>query len=156
MFRHRKQLRRWAAGALVLWLFGVGTGVANACLAPNLVVPGGLLSGHVPVAGVVPHDAKVAAVAPCHGSTGDHRVVGTAGPQDSSGRSNCQDFCVKATVSIPPLKFALDDVQGHALLFPMAPVFLAARVSAPDRQWVPRRDGVRPLPIPIVFLRLAL
>lgn len=153
MFRYRQQLRRWAAGALVLWLFGVGAGVANACLAPILVVPGGLLSGLATVVGVVPHDARVAGVARCHGSSQD---VGTLDPQGSPGRSICQDFCDNATVSIPPLKFALGDVQGHALLRAVAPVFLAGSPASPIQQWVPRRDGVRAPPIPIAFLRLAL
>jgi hypothetical protein len=156
MFRHRKQLRRWAARVLLLWLFGVGSGVANACLAPNLVVPGGPPSGHATVVGVLTDDARVAGVAPCHRSTEDHQVVGTVEPQGAPGMSICQDFCDKATVSIPPLKFALDDVQGHALLRAIAPVFVAGSPASPIQQWVPRRDGVRAPPIPIAFLRLTL
>ena len=156
MFRHRTQLRRWAARVLLLWLFGVGSGAVNACLAPKLVVPGGLLSGHAAVVGVVSRDAKVARAAPCHGSSEHHQVVGTADPQGSPGRSTCQDFCDKAAVSIPPLKFALDDVQGHGLLRAVVPVFLAGSPASPIQQWVPRPAGARAPPIPIVFLRMAL
>lgn len=121
MFRHRIQLRRWAARVLLLWLFGVGTAVVNACVAPKLVDPGGLPSGHATVAGVVPQHAKVTGVAPCHGSSEHHQVADTADSQNSPGRSICKDFCDKAAVSMPPLKFALDDVQGHALLRAVVP-----------------------------------
>jgi len=41
MFRHRHQLRRWAARALIVWLFGVVAGVANACMAPTVGPPAG-------------------------------------------------------------------------------------------------------------------
>lgn len=32
MFRHRRHLHRWAYRVLVVWLFGIAAGVANACL----------------------------------------------------------------------------------------------------------------------------
>ena len=33
MFRRPQQLRRWALRVVLVWLFGIGLGVANACLA---------------------------------------------------------------------------------------------------------------------------
>jgi len=69
---------------------------------------------------------------------------------------NCQDFCDKATVSIPQQKSALDDVHGDAL----PPRTASAVLAVPDlpmvQPWVPRRDGVWSPPIAITFLRLAL
>lgn len=35
MFRHRHQLRRWAGRVLLVWLFGIATGVAHASLPPS-------------------------------------------------------------------------------------------------------------------------
>jgi hypothetical protein len=138
MFRHHPQLRSWAGRMVVLWLFGVG--IANACLAPNVV---GLPDGTVQTSA---------------GHPGSHHSQHGQGAQDSgpTASPNCQDFCDKVAVSIPPLKSTLDQVQGHAL----APS--AASTAAPLapvswlQPWLPRRDGVWAPPIPIAFLRLAL
>ena len=71
-------------------------------------------------------------------------------------KANCQDFCDKATVSIPPLKSALDDVQSHAAIATAVASVLPMPAIAPVHSWVRRRDGVKSPPIPIAFLRLAL
>jgi len=156
MFRHRKDLRNWAARVLLLWLFGVGAGVANACLAPQL----GELSGHpsrqAAHAKVSHRDANVSGIAHHHASNHVYSDVGTQDQQGSVGKSNCQDFCDKATVSIPPLKSALDDAQVHAVPIPVAPIVLAIPPSALVQQWAPRRDRFRAPPIAIAFLRLSL
>ena len=141
MFRYRNQLRRWAAWVLLLWLFGVGSGVANACMASN------------PAESGAPHDDTVAhhhaLVPPLH-------VEGDADHPILPGKANCQDFCGKAGVSIPPLKSVLDGFHGPAFL----PTVIATAVPAPPlpalQLWVPRREGVRAPPIPIAFLRLTL
>jgi hypothetical protein len=79
-------------------------------------------------------------------------------PGDSSPKSNCESFCERAGVTIPPQKSVLDNYQFHVLPLPMvaalvvpASVDVSAHVGG-----VARRDGARPLPIPIAFLRLAL
>jgi len=141
MFRHRQPLRRWATLVLLLWLFGVGAGVAHACLAPSLVAPG---------EGSEATPAQVAAVDGCHGSAQGHADDGVP------GKTNCQDFCDKASVSIPPLKAALDDVLGAALLFPSVAAVVPVSAFAPVQAGVPRRDGVWAPPIHIALLRLAL
>ena len=133
MFHHRSQLRRWAARVLLLWLFGVGTGVANACLGPSLADSGAHPTGH-PSAAYEHPDRE--------------------GP---FGKSNCQDFCEKSTVSIPPLKSALDNVQAHALLPGAIVVILPVPAFSPDELLLPLRDGgLAPVPIRTAFLRLAL
>jgi hypothetical protein len=156
MFRHRQQLRRWAARVLFLWLFGLGVSIANACL----------VSGEAgPVAATVGH--HVAGVEARHGEAShDHaRADGSALPAHSTdvpahhgslSKANCQDFCDKATVSIPPLKSALDDIQSHAMTTMTAATVLPMPAFAPVQLWVPRRDGDRAPPIQVAFLRLAL
>ena len=147
MFHHRNQLRRWAARVLLLWLFGIGTGVANACLGPGLADSGAHPSGH-PSASQTTHGDTAALP-----GAADERPDGEA----SLAKSNCQDFCEKSTVSIPPLKSAFDIVQGHALLSGAAVVVLPVPAFSPDELLLPRRDsGLAPVPIRTAFLRLAL
>jgi len=155
MFRYRQQLRRWATRVLLLWLFGVGAGVANACLVPSVVG----LSGPAPGAwdGIqVSHHVAGAAFKVPHHEPGSARNADSPGHQEPTSKLNCQDFCDKATVSMPKQKSALDDVHGHAL--PPRTVSTALAVPALPRVQlrVPRRDGVWSPPIPIAFLRLAL
>lgn len=139
MFRHRQPLRRWAALLLLLWLFGVGAGVANACLAPSLVPSSGPAAGH---------DHAGAGHASGHES-GDHGPV-------SPAEANCQDFCDKSTVSVTPLKSAVGEVDAHALPPQVAATVLQVPAAPAALPWVPRRDGGLAPPIPIAFLRLAL
>ena len=138
MFRHRLQLRRWAACVLALWLFGVGIGVANACVLAIEADAG----GRDVLLAVASHDGAHAGV----------HHDGAPAP------SNCQDFCGKAGVSMPPQKTSLDAAHGHAL-----PVWAAIPVVHPtlpaESKAAPRfdADDLRaPLPIQIAFLRLAL
>lgn len=156
MFRHRQQLRRWAARVLLLWLFGIGAGVANACVISGQAAPVAAVASHL-VAVVEAHHDVV---------THDHAQADGAGlPSQSDdaskhlgnlSKANCQDFCDKATVSIPPLKSALGDVQSHAVIATTAVTALPMPAFAPVQLRLPRRDGVQAPPIPIAFLRLAL
>ena len=144
MFSRHQPLRRWAALALLLWLFGIGAGVAHACLAPNLVAPG--------------HEANESATlveaegdhAGCHPTGQGHADEGV------QVKTNCQDFCDRASVSIPPLKAALDDVLGAALLFLAVAAVVPIPALAPVLHAVPRRDGALAPPVVIAFLRLRL
>jgi hypothetical protein len=156
MFHHRQQLRRWAARVLILWLFGVAASVTNACLTTVQTVP---------VASAASHQAGTLGTA--HETTPhQHEQVDVGALPTDSGdatahhgglaKTYCQDFCSKATVTIPPLKSALDDVQSHALVVMATTVALPMPAFASVQLWVPRRDGVRAPPIPIAFLRLAL
>jgi hypothetical protein len=131
---HRSSLRRWSARVLLLWLFGIGIGVVNACVLPMQ----GIGSPAGPVEVVCPdHDGDAS------GPTGD--------------KGNCRQFCDQERVSIRPLKTGLDDVATHALALPASVV--AWRVAAvPDvPRWTPGgREGVLAPPVPIAFLRLTL
>ena len=156
MFRHRQTLRRWAALLLLLWLFGVGAGVANACLAPNLVLAGGPETGRAPPAGDAHHGLSSPASHHHDGAAqaGGHQNTGH-GPA-SPAKANCQDFCDKSTVSVPPLKSAVGEVDAHALPPQVAATVLQVPAVQAALPWVPRRDGGLAPPIPIAFLRLAL
>jgi hypothetical protein len=153
MFRHRQQLRQWAARVLLLWLFGVGAGIANACIT---TAPAAAVTSHI--AAVVDVDREAA----IH----DHAQPASFGlPGQSTdatthlgnlSKANCQDFCDKATVSIPPLKSALDDIQSHSVIAMTAMPVLHIPALAPVKLRMPRRDGVQALPISIAFMRLAL
>jgi hypothetical protein len=136
MFHHRRPLRRWAACLVLLWLFGVGLSVANACAGTDRTASRRLAQQHdcLPVL----------------------MQEGSRGPVDSAAMANCMDFCDKASVSIPSLKSALDEVQGHALQSIPSPAACPVPLQAPDRPLVLRRDGVRAPSIPIAFLRLTL
>jgi hypothetical protein len=157
MFRHRQQLRRWAARVLFLWLFGLAVGVANACLATSQTAPAGTGVAHLADSAAVSlagpsHQHKPlnqAVTLPAHGD--DVQVH-----EGSLAKANCQDFCNKTTTTIPSVKSALDDLQSHAVLVTASVAVLPAPAFAPVQMWVPRRDGVRSPPIPIVFLRLTL
>ncbi|MDE1948403.1 MAG: hypothetical protein KGL43_16795 [Burkholderiales bacterium] len=156
MFRYRHQLRRWAAGLLFLWLFGVGTGVANACLASGSVmaVPSrvdhafGMPAQHRPAATVTGNDH----CGPGAAASDDSASIS----HDSAHRSNCHEFCDQASVSLPTLKSTIDKIQGTAAIPIRIAVLLPAPAFAPVRLWVPSRDGVAAPPIPIAFLRLTL
>jgi hypothetical protein len=88
MFRHRQQRRRWAAMALLLWLFGVGTGLAHACLVPKLATTGILLS--TPQANAVgAHHHATMSVHAHHGEPAQAgQDVGTPDQQGSPNRTN--------------------------------------------------------------------
>lgn len=118
-----------------MWVFGIGAGVANACLS---TVPTEHHVVHPAVASEVTHHD------------------GAEDPCGSPVNPNCQDFCGMASVSIPRLKPALDDVQAHALMPRVAATASPVPVFEPVQLRLPRRDGVRAPPIPIALLRLAL
>lgn len=156
MFRHRRQLRQWAARVLLLWLFGMGAGVANACLTTGQTAAVAAMAGHIVSAVEIHHDAAPRGHAQADGAVLPSHTADGQGNQGDPAKSNCQDFCDKATVSIPPLKSALDDVQSHAAIVMTAMTVLPMPAFAPVKLRVPRRDGVLAPPIPIAFLRLAL
>ena len=153
MFRHRQQLRQWAARVLLLWLFGIGAGFANACIT---TAPAAAAASHI-VAVVDAHHDVV---------SHDHAQAASAGlPSQSTeapahlgnlSKANCQDFCDKSAISIPSLKSALDLAQADALLPPVAAILYAVAACEPVQWWSPRRGGVLGLPITITLLRLAL
>ena len=159
LFRHRQQLRRWAARVLLLWLFGLGAAVANGCMAGEPQAPVAGRSAVVNDVATVQQAQHALPAAPHAHHHGEHLTPTVDGAPDhhgGAGKTNCQDFCDKAQASIPPLKSALDDVHVHALTLASVTLVLPAPAFATIQTWVPRRDGVRPPTIAIAFGRLAL
>jgi hypothetical protein len=154
MLRHRRHLHRWAALVLFLWVFGIGASFANACLAAKPAVSSGAGAAHLATADATDDHAAT--------SSGADRVSHDATRQagathdEGSGNANCQDFCDKSAISIPPLKSALDLAQADALLPPVAAVLYPVAACEPAQWWVPRRDGGLVAPLTITLLRLAL
>lgn len=158
MFRHRQQLRRWAALTLLLWLFGFGASVANACFTTSpvsITAASSSLSLDAPVP-VPPHGQSLHEHLESNGLSLLAQGDGAQSDLDNTAKVICQDFCGKATVSIPPLKSVPDDIQVHAAITMAAVTVLPVPAYVPVQFWVPRRDGVQAPPIPIAFLRLAL
>jgi hypothetical protein len=156
MFRHRQQLRRWAARVLVLWLFGLGAGIANACITTGQVAPVAAVASQLVAVVDAHHDAVTHDHAQADSVGLPSRSADAPAHHGSLSKANCQDFCDKATVSIPPQKSALDDIQSHAVFAMTAVTVLPIPAFAPAQLRVPRRDGVQAPPILIAFLRLAL
>ena len=156
MFRHRQQLRRWAARVLLMWLFGVGAGVANACITTGQVAPAVAVASHLVAVADAHHNVVSHDHVQADGGSLPSQIDDVPTHLGNLSKANCQDFCDKATVSIPPLKSALDDVQSHAVIAVTAVTVLPMPAFAPVQLRVPRRDGVQAPPIPIAFLRLAL
>jgi hypothetical protein len=155
MFRHRRQLRQWAARALFLWLFSLGVSIANACITVGPVEPVVATVSHLVAAVEAHHDVVSHGHGQSAGAALPSHSADVPVPQGSLANANCQD-CEKVTVSIAPLKSALDDVQSHAAIATTAVAVVPMPAFAPVRLWVPRRDGVHAPPIFIAFLRLAL
>jgi len=144
MFSRRRPLRRWATGLVLLWLFGIGASFANACLAATRT------DAAAPLASVTTSAADMSAC--------PHllQATGPTGDAPATGKTNCQDFCEKSTISIPPLQLSIDHADAGATAPPPAPMLFELPAAARVSPEVPRRDGGRAPPIPIAFLRLAL
>lgn len=109
MFSDRRRLRRWAAQVLLVWLFGLAMGVANACALGE--------SAHHRA------DAKVATSVPEH-HHGDE--------QGNAAKVSCLDFCEKSSIGAPQLKVVVDDgsaVLGFAL--PVSDTFAVSGLTEP-------------------------
>lgn len=158
MFSHRHQRRRWAARVLLLWLFGVGAGVANACLGPT-----SSHSGSHGIASVVSlavlHDELAPANGPHdHAPSRGHQHAGHTGHDVPPGSSTCERHCDTAGISIPSPKSTFDDGHGNALfLLPASTAVGRDRAFALVPRLVLRRDDdAWAPPIQIAFMRLAL
>lgn len=150
MFRYRRQVHRWATRVLLLWFFGIGASFANACLAEHPT------SSSQHGAGVSAQAlGSEPAITPAASHHGSHSG-GVAGHDDPPLKTNCQDFCEKSTISIPPLKLALDHAGADALPPPPAEMLCRVALHEPLQWGVPRRDGGLAPPIAITLLRLTL
>lgn len=117
---------------VLVWLFGVFAGVANACV----------------LGGALDRDAGPA-VAQQSSSLGQH------GDGRTADEKNCLQFCDQSSSAVPGQAKALDQVVMSAIPFgfatmalPVAPALRLQRNAPPPRNSAP--------PIPIEFLRLTL
>jgi hypothetical protein len=154
MFRHRQQLRRWAARAVFVWLFGIATGVVQACLAPSPLDLGG--QPPEPAASAQAGHGKAVPGRGFHHESAPTQHEGPLGHDDSLAKSNCQDFCEKSALAIPQLKTALDKVHDHALPIAAVSTVCPIPAAAPVPLSAAHCVGAQPPPIRIAFLRFAL
>jgi hypothetical protein len=124
MFSNRLQLRRWAARVLLMWLFGVMGGVANACWAEGFEHAG---VAHPHVAAAATGDVAMAECA-LHAEAHQVGKQAASGDGEPHARSNCKTYCDALTTSITPLKTALDNTPVHAIAHP--PLCPQRRLSA--------------------------
>ncbi len=156
MFRHRQQLRLCAALVLLLWLFGFGAGVANACMGSTRLLPGRVPAAHADGVAVAHHAVMAGATGYRHDADPVIQPGGSRDPAGAAAMANCLDFCEKASLAIPPLKTALDDLQGHALHSSALAAAHPAPVLPLYRPQPHRRDDVWAPSVAIAFLRLTL
>lgn len=154
MLRNRRHLHRCSALVLFLWVFGIGASFANACLTAKPAVSSDAGAVHLATA----HATDDHAATSSEIDRASHDATLQAGATHNEGPSNpnCQDFCDRSAISIPPLKSALDLAQADALLLPVAAIFYSVAACEPVQWWLPRRDGGLAPPITITLLRLAL
>lgn len=154
MLRHRRHLHHWAVLVLFLWVFGIGASFANACLDAVPAVSSGAVAGDLAAAYVT--GAQTAASSEVDHASHDAMLQVDAAHDEDPCNANCQDFCDKSAISIPPLKSALDLAQAQALLPPVAAILYSVAACEPVQWWFPRRHGGLAPPIAITLLRLAL
>ena len=152
MFFSRQQLRRSAATMLLLWLFGVGSAVANNCLAAGtLKLDGARHESETPT--LVAHDKAERS----HGAAATGHALHDRGDtrHEPHAAANCQDFCNKVSTSQTAPKWEGDDI-GMAAAPP--PVAFVAAISFNERSqtWALRPSEEPAPPVRIAFARLAL
>ena len=156
MFFHRLTLRRWAARMLATWLFGMGVGIANGCVAADLAHPRGSLTSHAVDADAARHHSPTADADAFVGPSGVQAQADTQDEPNCHPRTTCADYCDKTSVAMAQLKSKTEEAHDHAMPTAVTDVVVAVHRFEPLPLRAPRRDGVRTVPIPIALLRLAL
>jgi hypothetical protein len=100
MFSDRRRLRRWAAQVLLVWLFGLAVGVANAC-----------------ALGVAAHHRASAATTTANDVGLKHQH---GHEQADPAKVNCLDFCEKSSSAAPQLKSVGDGLTALGLALPVS------------------------------------
>jgi hypothetical protein len=140
MLRDRRRLRRWAAQMLLVWLFGVATGVAHACALR-----------------LADHPADAVFVPPAGQAVGAYQGHGEPSP-GGDGQADCLDFCEKSSVTAPSPKLKADpggDPQPVAIPA-RPPVWMAAGSPCSPARPAGTIDPRGGPPPRIAFQRLAL
>jgi hypothetical protein len=107
MLRNRRYLRRWATLVLLMWLFGLAMGVANACA---LGEPG--REAHAAAASDHGHGER-ARVVDSIATIGDHHRA-------DGNDANCLDYCEKLSIGAPKPKVADDGTAVVGLPIPVS------------------------------------
>lgn len=138
MFSDRRRLRRWAAQVLLVWLFGLAVGVAEAC-----------------ALGEAAHHRSNAATTTATDGGQKHRY---GNEKADPAKVNCLDFCEKSAIAGPQLKVVGDGLAALGFALPVSHVLSVAGQTEPTvgRLVVdsPHLPGGPPLRI--AFQRLAL
>jgi hypothetical protein len=150
MFSQSRRLRRFAAHVLLVWLFALGTGIANACVVQLHLQQ----AGH-PVA----HDHQHGALAAGQDQNADARANVQSPCHDGANRTPppCERLCDGPSAVPQTERQAVDLLSGFWLAPAPLPSFDFQVAAAPARI-VPGESTAwrRPVPISIAFLRLAL
>ena len=158
MLSSRRQLRSWAARVLALWLFGLGIGLANSCMAAS--VPVASARGDASASSVAAEARAQSAVRPSDHSHAHEINQGDQGNQGSYGggqdKTNCQDFCDKVSISLAVTKSAITDLEQAPALPPAAAIFIAWPALARVPSWAPRPLGNLDPPARVAFAHLRL
>ena len=111
MFSDRRRLRRWAAQVLLVWLFGLAMGVANACA---LGEP-------------VHHRSDAATTAASQTAQKHHH----GDEQGDAAKVNCLEFCEQSSIGAPQLKVAGDALAALGLALPVSDFLLMSGLAEP-------------------------
>ena len=138
MFSDRRRLRRWAAQVLLVWLFGLAMGVANACA----------LGEHA-------HHRPELATAAASDAVQKHQH---GNEQGDPAKVNCLEFCEKASIAAPQLKLVGDGLAALGFALPVSHTLSVAGQTEPtvDRLVVDSPTLPGGPPPRIAFQRLAL
>ncbi len=138
MFSDRRRLRRWAAQVLLVWLFGLAMGVANAC-----------------ALGEQAHHRSELATAAASDAVQKHQH---GNEQGDPAKVNCLEFCEKASIAAPQLKLVGDGLAALGFALPVSPTLSVAGPTEPtvDRLVVDSPTLPGGPPPRIAFQRLAL
>ena len=138
MFSDRRRLRQWAAQVLLVWLFGLAMGVANAC-----------------ALGEPAHHRSEVATTPAADAVQKHEH---GNEQGDLAKINCLDFCEKSSIGAPQLKVVGDGLAALGFALPVSHTLSAAGQAEPtvDRLVVDSPNLPGGPPPRIAFQRLAL
>jgi hypothetical protein len=145
----RRQLRHTACVALFAWVFGLVSGVANACLLQN-AEPGAAAFSFAAGAQMAGCDSGVALCEHEARSAENHADSARGEPVQHGGKAVCLKFCADESYAPAKGKASQADLPGPVLLAG-APWSPAVQVAA-AAQW---QAGERPASVgPPIFLRL--
>jgi len=138
MFSDRRRLRRWAAQVLLVWLFGLAMGVANAC-----------------ALGEQAHHRSEVVTTAAPESPQKHQH---GSEQGDLAKVNCLDFCEKSSLGAPQLKVVGDGLAALGFALPISRTLSVAGRAEPavGRLMVDSPTLPGGPPPRIAFQRLAL